>query len=280
MIKITSDSTCDLSDELIKKYNVGIFPIRVILGDNEYNDGEGITPQMIFDFVAESKTLPKTAAASVQDYVNYFSEQLKEADEIIHINISSKASSSHNNAVVAAKSFDGKVTVIDSKALSTGQGLLVLKACEMAKDGMDAQSIAIELNELREHVNTSFVPDTLEYLHKGGRCSLTTLMAAKILKIRPMIEEIDGELKAINKFSGSMKKCLRNYVEKLAAQYPNYDKKRCFITHSSADPEIVEAVRKQVKETFEFEEILETVAGSVVTSHCGKGTLGVLFVYN
>lgn len=280
MIKITSDSTCDLSDELIKKYNVGIFPIRVILGDNEYNDGEGITPQMIFDFVAESKTLPKTAAASVQDYVNYFSEQLKEADEIIHVNISSKASSSHNNAVVAAKSFDGKVTVIDSKALSTGQGLLVLKACEMAKDGMDAQSIAIELNKLREHVNTSFVPDTLEYLHKGGRCSLTTLMAAKILKIRPMIEEIDGELKAINKFSGSMKKCLRNYVEKLAAQYPNYDKKRCFITHSSADPEIVETVRKQVKETFEFEEILETVAGSVVTSHCGKGTLGVLFVYN
>lgn len=280
MIKITSDSTCDLSDELIKKYNVGIFPIRVILGDKEYNDGEGITPQMIFDFVAESKTLPKTAAASVEDYVNYFTEQLKEADEIIHINISSKASSSHNNAVLASKSFDGKVTVIDSKALSTGQGLLVLKACEMVQDGADAQSIANALNELREQVNTSFVPDTLEYLHKGGRCSLTTLMAAKILKIRPMIEEVDGELKAINKFSGSMKKCLRNYVEKLAEQYPNYDKKRCFITHSSADPEIVEAVRNQVKETFEFEEILETVAGSVVTSHCGKGTLGVLFLYN
>lgn len=280
MIKITSDSTCDLSNELIAKYNVGIFPLTVILGGQEYKDGQGITPQMIFDYVSQTKTLPKTAAASVAEYTEFFSEQLKTADTLIHFNISSGASTSHNNAVTASKEFGGKVFVIDSKALSTGQGLLVLKACELVQEGMDAQTIVDTINALCPFVNTSFIPDTLDYLHKGGRCSLMALMGAKVLKLHPMIAEEDGKLKAKKKYMGGMKRCLRHYVEDLAEQYPNYDKTRCFITHSSADPEIVDAVKQQVAETFDFEEIIETVAGSIVTSHCGKGTLGVLFIFN
>lgn len=280
MIKITSDSTCDLSNELIEKYNVGIFPLTVILGGQEYKDGQGITPQMIFDYVSQTKTLPKTAAASVAEYTEFFSEQLKTTDTLIHFNISAGASTSHNNAVTASKEFGGKVFVIDSKALSTGQGLLVLKACELAQEGMDAQTVVDTINALCPFVNTSFIPDTLDYLHKGGRCSLMALMGAKVLKLHPMIAEEDGKLKAKKKYMGGMKRCLRHYVEDLAEQYPNYDKKRCFITHSSADPEIVDAVKQQVAETFDFEEIIETVAGSIVTSHCGKGTLGVLFIFN
>ena len=280
MIKITSDSTCDLSNELIEKYNVGIFPLTVILGGEEYRDGQGISPQMIFDYVSQTKTLPKTAAASVAEYTEFFTEQLKTADTLIHFNISSGASTSHNNAVTASNAFDGKVFVIDSKALSTGQGLLVLKACELVQEGMDAKTIVDTINALRPFVNTSFIPDTLDYLHKGGRCSLMALMGAKVLKLHPMIAEEDGKLKAKKKYMGGMKRCLRHYVEDLAEQYPNYDKTRCFITHSSADPEIVDAVKQQVAETFDFEEIIETVAGSIVTSHCGKGTLGVLFIFN
>ena len=145
---------------------------------------------------------------------------------------------------------------------------------------MDAPTIDATINALRPFVNTSFIPDTLDYLHKGGRCSLMALMGAKVLKLHPMIAEEDGKLKAKKKYMGGMKRCLRHYVEDLAEQYPNYDKKRCFITHSSADPEIVDAVKQQVAETFDFEEVIETVAGSIVTSHCGKGTLGVLFIFN
>lgn len=278
-IKITADSTCDLSPELIEKFGVGIFPLHVIMGDKFYSDGVDIVPQDIFDYVAKTGKLPTTAAASIDEYLEFFKPLLKDYDAVIHINISSKASSSHNNAVAASKALKGKVFAVDSHALSTGQGLLVLKACDFAAEGKRPRDIVELLNNLRPNVNTSFVPDALDYLHKGGRCSLAALMGAKVLKLHPLIDMKDGQLYAKKKYMGGLERCLRNYVNDLAAEYRHYDKSRCFITHSSCEPEVVAKVREQVEALFKFDEIYETVAGNVVTSHCGKGTLGVLFIY-
>lgn len=278
-IKITADSTCDLSPELVERYNVGILPLSVIMGEKVYKDGIDIKPADIFSFVKESGVLPKSSAPAVEEYTEYFKKCLEENDAVIHINISSRASVSYENAVAAAKSFDGKVYAVDSYALSTGQGLLVLKACDLVAEGKKPQEVVDALLSLRGNVNTSFVPDALDYLHKGGRCSLAALMGAKVLKLHPMIDMKDGKLYAKKKYMGGIERCLKNYINDLAETYPKYDKTRCFITHSSCEPEIVEKARKQVEETFSFNEVLETTAGCVVTTHCGKNTLGVLFIY-
>lgn len=278
-IKITADSTCDLSSEIVEKYDIGIVPLHVIMGDISYSDGVNVTPQDIFGHVAKTGVLPTTAAPSVTEYTEYFKPLLKEYDAVIHINISSKTSSSYNNAVAASKELKGKIYPVDSLALSTGQGLLVLKACDLVAEGKKPKEIVEIINGLRANVNTSFVPDALDYLHKGGRCSLAALMGAKVLKLHPMIDMKDGKLYAKKKYVGGIERCLRNYVSELAAEYRHYDKTRCFITHSSCDKELVDKVEEQVKSLFSFDEILQTVAGNVVTSHCGKGTLGVLFIY-
>lgn len=278
-IKITSDSTCDLSNELVERYNVGIMPLAVIMGGKVYHDGVDIKPQDIFDNVAKTGVLPKTSAPSIEEYTEFFKAQLQGCDAIVHYNISSKASSSHDNAVQAAKAFGNKVTAVDSLALSTGQGLLVLKACDLAAEGKNAKEIVSITEGLRANVNTSFVPDALDYLHKGGRCSLAALMGAKVLKLHPMIDMKDGQMYAKKKYMGGIEACLKKYIGELARDYQSYDKTRCFITHSSCEPEVVAKVKEQVKNLFGFDEILETVAGCVVTSHCGKNTLGLLFIY-
>ena len=278
-IRITSDSTCDLG-HLVKERNVGILPLKVHLDSRSYQDGVDITPQDIFSFVERTKILPKTSAPSIGDYEEFFSKQLEMADELLHFNISSKCSGSHNMALQAAESFGGKVRVIDSKALSSGQGLLVLKAADLRDAGKTLDEIEEEILELRNRVNTSFVPDRLDYLHKGGRCSGMKMLVANTLKIHPKIVMNDGQLVQGGKYRGQMQRCISQYVEDLKEAYPDYDKTRCFVTHSSAELELVEVAKAKVKEAFDFEEIIETVAGSIITSHCGKGTLGVLFVYN
>ncbi len=276
-IKITSDSTCDIG-HLAQERNIGILSMMVTLGDKSFHDGIDITPQDIFDFVAETKNLPKTSAPSIGDYEEFFAEQLKDADELIHFNISGKSSGSHNMAKQAAESFNGKVRVIDSKALSTGQGLLVLKAADLRDAGKTSAEIEEEVCALRDKVNTSFVPDRLDYLFKGGRCSRMTLYGANLLKIHPKIAMEDGQLFAAGKYRGDMKMCIKKYVEELKNQYPTYEKTRCFVTHSSADADLVALAKDLVKEHFQFDEIIETVAGSIITSHCGRNTLGVLFI--
>jgi DegV family protein with EDD domain len=270
-----------LSEQLIKDNDISIFSLAVILGEKSYLDGIDIVPQDIFDYVAKNDILPKTAAGSSEDYQKFFEKNIQGYDALIHFNISAKASSSYSAAEIAAQSFDGKVYVVDSKALSTGQGLLVLKACDLVKQGMDAKDVVNTVNTLRPFVNTSFVPDVLDYLHKGGRCSLAAVIGAKVLKLHPMIaENKDGQLISKRKYKGSMERCIKSYIEELKEEYPSYDKTRCFITHSSAEKELVDLAKKLVAENFDFDEVIETTAGSIVTSHCGKGTLGVLFIYN
>lgn len=278
-IKITSDSTCDLGDRLVAENDIGIFALQVTLGEKSFRDGIDITPQDIFDFVAANGVLPKTSAGSTDEYAAFFAAQLEGNDALIHFNISSKASSSYSSATIAARNFDGKVFVVDSKALSTGQGLLVMKACDLRKEGMSAADIYKRINELAPFVNTSFVPDDLNYLHKGGRCSLAAMLGAKVLKLHPLIEEDkEGQLIAKKKYMGSMERCIKTYISDLRMQYRRYDRTRCFITHSSADKTLVDIAKKEVAEMFEFDEVIETVAGSIITSHCGRNTLGVLFI--
>ena len=278
-IRITSDSTCDLN-HLVEERNIGIMSLQVNLGSDAFRDGVDITPEKIFAFVAETGTLPKTAAPSIGEYEEFFAKELEGYDALIHINISSKSSGSHNFAKTAAESFGGKVFVVYSKALSSGQGLLVLKACDMRDEGKSAEEIVATLEELRGRINTSFVPDNLDYLHKGGRVSGMVKTVAGMFKIHPQILMDDGQLVPGKKYKGKMSVLIKQYVDDLKELYPDYDKGRCFVTHSCADRELVEAATAKVKEVFEFDEIIETVAGSIITSHCGKGTLGVLFIYN
>ena len=278
-VVITSDSTCDLND-LVKKRNIEIVPLKVNLDMEEYYDGVNITPQDIFAFVEKTKILPKTSAASVLDYQEFFEKFVKEGKEVVHFNISEKCSVSHNNAKTAAQDFNGKVHVIDSMALSSGQGLLVLKAADLRDEGKTADEIEEIILALRERVNTSFVPDCLDYLHKGGRVSALTMYGANLLKIHPQILMQKGQLVPGKKYRGKMTICIKQYIEDLKQMYLSYDKTRCFVTHSMADRALVEEAKQKVKELFAFDEVIETVAGSIITSHCGKGTLGVLFIYN
>lgn len=277
-IAITSDSTCDLSVQQIRENEIGIMPLSVMLGDKSFRDGVDIVPADIFRFFEETGELPKTAAPSVNEYEDFFRPYVEAGETLIHFNISSKASGSNGFAQAAAKTFGGKVIVVDSHALSTGQGLLVMKACDLRKEGKSAEEIAETVNSLRDKVNTSFIPDTLLYLYKGGRCSTLSYYGAKVLSIHPMIAMKEGQLYPKKKYIGKMSRCLKNYVHDLAEEYPQYDRTRCFITHSNADAELVESAKQLVKDLFSFDEVTETVAGSVITGHCGRNTIGVLFI--
>ncbi len=276
-IRITSDSTCDLG-YLAKERDIAIMPLQVCLDGESFYDGIDIQPTEIFEFVAKTKHLPKTSAPSIANYQEFFEKQLELGDEILHFNISSKSSASYNSAKQAAEEFGGKVRVVDSLALSSGQGLLVMKAADMRDSGCSIDEIESAVLALRPLVNTSFVPDKLDYLHKGGRVSALTMLGANILKIHPLIYMDNGSLVPGKKYRGKMSFLVKQYIEDLKVKYPRYDKTRCFITHSSADREIVEAAIEKTKELFRFDEVLETVAGSIVTSHCGKNTIGLLFI--
>ncbi len=279
MIQITSDSTCDLG-ELAQKHEICLMPLKVILDTETFKDGVDIAPADIFAFVEKTGMLPKTSAPGIEDFRELFSLLTANGDEVIHFTISSKASASYSCALAASREFDGKVRVVDSLALSSGQGLLVMKAVDLRDAGKSAAEIEETVNALRARVNTSFVPDRLEYLYKGGRCSKMEMYGANILKIHPMIDMKDGQLGVKKKYRGKMTVCIKSYIEELKAAYPVYDKTRCFITHSSADAELVELAREMVQSEFDFDEVVETVAGSVITGHCGRNTLGVLFIHD
>ncbi|MGN1234647.1 MAG: DegV family protein [Christensenellaceae bacterium] len=280
MIRITSDSTCDLTKEILEAEQVILLPLNVILGSETRTDGVDIVPSDIFRFVEQTNQLPKTAARSIEEYEEFFHTFVDVGETVIHFNISSKASSSNAFAMEAAEraGLKGKVFVIDSKALSSGQGLLIMKACDLRREGKSAEEIVDTVNALRPKVNTSFIPDTLDYLYKGGRCSKMSFYGAKILNIHPMIAMEDGQLVPAKKYVGSMNRCMRFYSQDLKEKYPNYDRTRCFITHSSADRELVDLAKARVQELFDFEEVIESVAGSVITGHCGRNTIGILFI--
>ncbi|MBO6263103.1 MAG: DegV family protein [Clostridia bacterium] len=278
-IQLTSDSSCDLNDDQLKENGIVICPIAVILDGKELYDTVNIDAESVLDFVNKTGKLPKTAATPKDKYVEFFKKFRDEGKTVIHFCISSKASSCHEHAVAAAEEVGG-VYVIDSYALSGGQGLEILKAADMIRENK-FDNIDDLVNEIEANTNKtqlSFVVDTLEFLHKGGRCSSVALIGSKILKIHPSIYNKDGALTVQKKYMGNMQRCLGLYVQDLSNDFKDYDETRCFITHSPADKELVDFVREKVMENFKFNEIIETFAGSTVTSHCGRNTIGVLFM--
>ena len=276
-IRITADSTCDLSPELIEKYNVKIMPLFVSLGSDNMLDGIGITPQDIYDYYANTKMLPKTGARSVEDYRDFYLQTLAEGyDGIVHFVISSDMSVSYNNAAKGAEGLN--VFVVDSRNLSTGIGLLVLDACDAAAAGTTAKEIAERAEKRTGAVQASFVLESLEFLYKGGRCSALAYLGANLMGIKPIILVKDGKMGVYKKLIGRYRRCVRNYVNVMHEDFVTPDKKRVFVTHTKMDDGIVDEVIEMVKSWGIFDEVLDTTAGCTVTTHCGANTIGVLFI--
>ena len=276
-IIISSDSTCDLSAELKEKYGIKIIPLGITLGTQVYRDGVDITPEDIYAHHEKTGELPKTTASNVGECIDYFTELKKDGDTIIHFTISSAMSSTYNNTCMAAEEFDD-VYVIDAQNLSTGSGLLVLAAAEMANSGMEAPAIVEELEKLVPCVDASFVIDSLEYLHKGGRCSAVAMLGANLLKLKPCIEVKNGSMGVGKKYRGAYGRVLSEYVDERLQNVDDIDTSRVFVTHAGCDEDIINAVVEQVKSKGIFDEVLLTRAGCTVSSHCGANTLGVLFI--
>ena len=279
-IIISADSTCDLGSELISKYDFKIIPFIVNLGEKSYKDGVDITPGMIYDYVEKTKKLPKTAAASVGDHEEFFAEHTKNCETLIHFSISTYCSVGYQNALIAQKEFGDKVIIIDTAQLSTGNALNMLHAHDLMTQGKSALEIRDIIEATKVKTNTSFVVDSLEFLYKGGRCSVLAMFGANLLKLKPFVYIKDGSLGVLKKYRGTMEKVMEDYILDLRELYKNYDDARCFITHTECRDEIMSVAKEKVKQYFDFKEILDTTAGNVITCHCGKNTLGVLFKYN
>lgn len=277
-IIVTTDSTSDLPKELVEKYNIGVMPLNVNLGDETFEDGIDIGPEKIFNYVDKTGNLPKTGARSALAYQEFFEKQMKDlnADALIHISLSSELSSSHENALMASQELQN-VKVLDSMSLSTGCALLVLSAIDKINEGKDLRTIYLELQEERNRVQASFVINNLKYLYKGGRCSALAMFGANVLRIKPKIKLASGKMIVDKKYMGKYEQVLVNYVKDLLKDYQNVDKKRVFITFTTKNDEI-NAQIEQILKDYGFEEIIQNYAGSTIASHCGRDTLGVLFI--
>lgn len=280
MVKIISDSTCDLSPELLKKYDIEILPLQIILGDTNHSDTVDITPDEIYRWSDQTKQSPKTAALNVWQIYERLLPYEKETQEVVLFSISENMSSTLSNMRSAVQMLDHpeRMHVIDSANLSTGIGLLVIEAAIMAKQGCTAAEIIERIEALKPHVRASFVVDTLTYLRRGGRCSGIEALAGSMLQLHPKIIVQDGKMTVSKKYRGSIQKAIVAYVSDLQPQLEKSKKNRVFITHSGCSDEILSQVNDQLESMHHFDEILVTRAGGVVSSHCGPSTLGVLFI--
>jgi DegV family protein with EDD domain len=278
MVKIISDSTCDLSKELIEKYGIRIIPLYVRLGEDEYKDGVNITPEELYKWSDDHGETPKTAASSVADIEEYIDKDGD--DEYIIFTISSQMSANFNNCKLAAEDLEmeGRIFVIDSANLSTGIGLQVLRAAELAAEGKKAAEIVSYIESIKGKVRASFGIYTLVYLHRGGRCSGLAAFFGSALKLHPRISVDDGAMHPEKKYRGKIDRCVLDYVKDMEPALLKAEKARVFITHSGCDSAIVDSVKAYLESLNHFDEILETRAGAVISSHCGPGTLGVLFI--
>ena len=276
-IKVLSDSTCDLSNEIKDQFGITTIPLVVNKDGQSFRDGVDITPADIFAHVAAGGDLCSTSALNVGDYEDVFAKYSPEYDAVVYINIGSSFSCCYQNACLAAEDYPN-VVVIDSKNLSTGQGLVVLKAVELAKTCEDIQTLKAELEEFTGKVEASFLLDQLAYMVKGGRCSSVAALGANLLNLKPCIEVRDGKMSAVKKYRGNFNKSIVSYVKDRLANRDDLDKGTLFVTKTPVSEEAYNGVLEAVKEYGDFENIYYTDAGCTVSCHCGPGTLGVLFV--
>lgn len=276
-VVITADSTCDLSPELLERFQIKTIPLTIQLGDDSFLDGQGFTPELMYKRYRQDGTLPKTAACSIQQFIDFFSQFTQMGFEVVHLDISSDLSCSYANARLAAQELEG-VYPVDSRMLSTGVGLLAIEGAECRDRGMGAAEIAGHLDALTDKVDTSFVLDTLEFMWKGGRCSAVASLGANLLKLKPALEMKEGKLGVYKKYRGSITAVYQQYIkERLAGKRirPGH----VFITESGEiDQETITELEALVRELIPVKEIHHTTAGCTVSSHCGPKTLGVLFI--
>lgn len=275
-IRIMTDSTCDLDRAYIEAHDVTVIPLTVNLDGRAYaDDGEEITPDRIFEAVAGGSDLPKTSAINVEDYHKTFSEALKSCDAIVHFAISSEFSSCHANAVLASEGLP--VYCVDSRNLSTGIAMLVCEAVEMVESGCeDAAAVAEHCKALIDKVDCSFIINRLDYLHKGGRCSMVAVLGANMLHLKPCIEVVDGKMIVGRKFRGSYDRCVKQYIEDRLHDPDTLDAKRVFITHTGLSAYQIDIIRRIVESHKQFEDVREVRAGSTISCHCGENTMGLI----
>jgi len=278
-VRIVSDSTCDLSQELLDQYEIGVIPLSIVMDDKSYKDGVEVKTEEVLKWSNENKTTPKTSACNLEDAVEFLKPYQENGDEVIYIGISEDMSTTCNVMRLAADEMEYEgVHVINSMNLSTGIGLQVLRAADMAKAGKSAQEIHDAITAAREDVRASFVVDTLVFLSRGGRCSSVTALLASTLKIKPRIAVTMGKMGVSKKYHGNFKSAIMKYVHEMEDDLLAADSKRVFVTHSPMeDPAIVEEIKDYLKSLKHFDEVLETNAGCVISSHCGPNCLGVLF---
>ena len=282
MVKILADSTCDLSEELTALYDVDILPLHILLGTEDYLDGREISPDDIYKWADAHMTTPKTSAPSIEEAITLLQPYVGEGREVVCFAISEDMSASANVMRLAARELDAedRISVIDSCNLSTGIGLLVIEASIMARKGWAASQITAEIEMLKPLVRASFVVDTLTYLYRGGRCTGLTALLGSALKIHPKIVVEDGKMHPAKKYRGQINNVVFSYADDLKTQLKNAKTDRVFITHSGCREDIIESIFSYLENLHIFSEILVTRAGGVISSHCGPGTLGILFISN
>lgn len=278
-VLLASDSTCDLSEELYQKYPVRIFPFTVISDGKEYLDGVSITPDQIYATYKEKKILPHTAAINIAAYTDFFRGLTDEGYDVVYLTLGHGLSSSSNNCRLAAEEFEGHVFVVDTCNLSTGSGLLVIEAAERIAAGMDAATVAAQVQALASHAQASFVLNSLEFLYKGGRCSALSMLGANVLQLKPCIEvnNADGTMSVGKKYRGPIGKVREQYIRDQLAR-DDIDRRKIFLTHSGMDESQIPGLIRVIEEFGPFDNIYVTRAGCTISSHCGPETMGVLFL--
>ncbi len=277
---LTADSTCDLTKALSDRYHIsGYTPLHIVLGEKNYEDGLNITPSDIYKNFEATGVLPKTAAVNVGEYIDFFKPFVDAGNSVVHINLGSALSSSYQNALAAAAELKN-VYPINSCNLSSGSGHLVIEAAKMIEQGFDAEKIAANLKKMTEKVHSSFVIDKLDYLRAGGRCSALAMLGANLLRIKPSIfvDNKDGSMTVGKKYRGKLDNVLLQYVDEQLAAFENIRTDKIFITHAGIGDDHVKVVFDYLKAKNIFDEIFITTASCTISSHCGPGTLGILFM--
>ncbi|NLU36138.1 MAG: DegV family protein [Clostridiales bacterium] len=277
-VKVITDSCADLSADLVKKFDLDVVPMYVQIEGKSYLDGIEMTTEELYRLVEKSNTLPKTAAPSSGDFYERFSKWINAGYDVIYVGLSSKLSAAYQAARIAAEEFDeNRLKLVDTHSLSTGIGLLTLKAAEMAQEGKGLEEIYQKVSALVPKVRVSFMIDTLKYLHMGGRCSSIQLLASNVLKIRPQIIVKDGGMIVGAKFRGKRASCLNQFYEEAVGDGSQINRQRVFVTHSACSPEECMDFKRRLEE-LGISEVYITQAGTVISSHCGPGTIGILYI--
>lgn len=276
---ISTDSPADVPAEIRERYDIRVIPLHIILDDDCFEDGVNIQPDDLYAFYKKTGRLPKTSAVSVAEYTDFFKELTQDGSSVVHIGFSSALSATHQNARLAAEDFDN-VYIVDSKSLSTGIALLAIKAAQLAQDGLDAKTIAHEMEYKREKVVTTFILDKLEFLYKGGRCSGVAMLGANVLGIKPSIVMVDGKLQVGKKYRGKLENCQMQYVRDLLEQYAGrIDTDRAFLSRTAGvSDEQMKALQKEIHKTLKFKEYIVSTVGCTITSHCGERTFTFEFM--